>query len=805
MYRCGRLNQLSDFFKDISQREKGIIYRYRIEEYNQDIFEFLKRYFDEAYKSGAVLGDGITNPTEQNLDYFYNIHGNEFENSIDFFEKKLKIWLPRLNDYQKDILAQSIYDELMGLKKSGKNDNMLKNAYIKFMCWLYYKFEKVVNQSSSSFIPKILYMGNMSKHEMQFLSMISKIGCDIVLVFTDKGQSYKKVDSNNVFSTKFEVLNGGEFPSDFSVKKLAEKPVVNVSKNQPVNRANQPVNRANQPVNRANQPVNRANQPVNRANQPVNRANQPVNRTSHPTAPTRRLESGFISAINTWIEGKDITDILTPYSQRGNEEKFIYTSFIRVNGVEDRQTYPNELYRFIEQLRQNDRKFVIIENEIPKPTVQEISNIRRGNYTDVARMLNELSKNINYATSVQLQKIVTVEFINFFLDEGEKMGNNVNKLMNKAVYILCWLKKYGDILFHDWKKENIGCVIYLGGCKDENEDTFLRFLSRLPLDILILVPNLNQKCLLTDEKLYEINYSQSMELNEFPKTSSGLTMNTVAFNAERDLDTIMYQDSGMYRINQFKKANVVFLRTMFEEIEILWDEALKFRPGFETINDTVIMPVISAKVSGVKDRNVRDYLALVNKLKAAPRTLVIQNVDYIPQGMRNPMKEYATSFYKNGRLLKEKIKSHPAYKFRILREEMQDYMLEKLQSLIEQCIIRGTKQNGTEYTIISVALNLNNEIIRMLQEFDFTGKNPKVIYFNTKDRPCSLEDTILLAYLNMLGFDTVFFVPTGYQCIEGYLNKKYFEEYQVGEFMFDLATNHVDSMFSSITNKIFRR
>ena len=32
----------------------------------------------------------------------------------------------------------------------------------------------------------------------------------------------------------------------------------------------------------------------------------------------------------------------------------------------------------------------------------------------------------------------------------------------------------------------------------------------------------------------------------------------------------------------------------------------------------------------------------------------------------------------------EKIKSHPAYKYRILREEMQDYMLEKLQSLIEQ-------------------------------------------------------------------------------------------------------------------------
>ena len=42
----------------------------------------------------------------------------------------------------------------------------------------------------------------MSKHEMQFLSMISKIGCDIVLVFTDKGQSYKKVDSNTDNTSK---------------------------------------------------------------------------------------------------------------------------------------------------------------------------------------------------------------------------------------------------------------------------------------------------------------------------------------------------------------------------------------------------------------------------------------------------------------------------------------------------------------------------------------------------------------------------------------------------------------------------
>ncbi|WP_081642812.1 YceG family protein [Lachnobacterium bovis] len=774
MYRCGKINQLNDFFKDITIREKDTIFRCRIEDYNQDIFEFLKKYFDEAYKKGAVLEDGIANPTEQNLEYFYSIHGNEFQNSIEFFAEKLKVWMPRLNDYQKDILAKSIYDELLGLKKAGKNDNMLKNAYIKFMCWLYYKFEKVVNQSSDFFIPKILYMGTFSKHEMQFLSMISKIGCDIVLVFKDKGQSYKKIDPSDNFSFKYEVENGIDFPSDFSVKKLAEKPVVNVSKIKMTNRANQPVNKQKQPINKQKQPI-------------------------------RKLESVYINATNVWIEGEGLNEILKPYSQRGEDEKCLYTSFIRINGVEDKQTYSNELFNFTEKLKQNNRKYVILENEIEKPSVQDISKIQRGNYADVIQMVNGLARNINYASNLELQKIIYVEFINFFLEESQKFDSNMNKLMNKMVYSLCWLKKYGDILFHDWKKENIGCLIYLGGCRDENEALFIRFLSHLPLDILILVPNLNNKCVLTDEKLYEINYTQSIELNSFPKHGGGLSYNTVAYNAEKELDTLMYQDSGLYRVKQFSKANVIFLKTMFEEIELLWDEGVKFRPGFDTINDTVNLPVISAKVSGVKDKNVKEYLALINKLKASENVLVVQNGNYNISDSKNQIKQYATSFFKNGKLLKEKIKTHNSYKYGLLREDMQDYMLEKLQILIEQCIIKGTYQNGTEYTIISVALNLNNDVIRLIQDFDFTGKNPKVLYFNTTERTCTLEETIFFAYLNLLGFDVVFFVPTGYQCIEQFLNKKYFSEYQIGDYMFDIPTNQVDNVLTSITNKLFRR
>lgn len=157
------------------------------------------------------------------------------------------------------------------------------------------------------------------------------------------------------------------------------------------------------------------------------------------------------------------------------------------------------------------------------------------------------------------------------------------------------------------------------------------------------------------------------------------------------------------------------------------------------------------------------------------------------------MKQYVTEFFKNRKLLKEKIKAHKSYQYGYLREDIQNHILEKLQLLIEQKLIRGTFENGTEYTIISVVLNLNQDILRRIQKFDFTKKNPKVIYINTKESMISLEDSIAMAFLNLIGFDILFFVPTGYQSVEKYFNKKVMEEHQIGEYVYDLTVPDLSS------------
>ena len=260
------------------------------------------------------------------------------------------------------------------------------------------------------------------------------------------------------------------------------------------------------------------------------------------------------------------------------------------------------------------RRAVVTEGVIAPPSMEEIGGIHRKNYQKTEQMLLDLSRNIRYTANEELQRLMTVAFIDLMLEEAEVPGMNVNRLTNKAVYLLCWLKRFQSELFSNWKMPEIGCFIHLGGCKNENEALFLRLLARLPVDVLILVPNLNEACCLKDPLLYEVHFAESLAVEHFPREGGDIQIGTAAYHAERELDTLMYQDSGMYRDRQFTRANSVTLQTMYEEIALLWKEELKYRPNFDTVEGVVTMPVLFAKVSGVKDGQVQAYWQQVKAL-----------------------------------------------------------------------------------------------------------------------------------------------------------------------------------------------
>lgn len=727
-----KIQNLNDYFVELNKRPVKGVYFYRINAYSKEIGDFIKKYYDATRRTGVVIEGKIPNPDEKNLSFYTEMMGNDFQMNENFISTHLKKWLSRMNDFQRQSVAASIYNSLYTMHKEGKTDNMLKNAYIKFMCWLYYKFERIVNQLGENNIPKILYEGDISHYELMLISILSDAGCDVVLLQYNGDAAYLKSDPKSLLSYNLELQGMGVFPAGYSLKSVRDE-IQNDMNNERL------------------------------YGQPPKLSN----------------------CTNAWITGKGFEDILKSPALRGTDERFFYNLFCRINGVEDRLTYVNDLFKLQQELRNSKRRLVIVNEEIPKPTPEEIAGIKRSNYAKLDQMILNIIGNIQYSANIELQKIMHKAFIDIILMESQKDAGNINKLTNKAVYLICWLKRYMPELFSNWKAPDIACFIYMGGCRDHNEALFISFLAKLPIDVLILCPNLNTKCCLEDKFLYEENYSETLAVDKYPEDNSHVRMGTMAYHAERDLDTIMYQDSGMYRNRQYGKANAISLQTMYEEIKILWDQELKYRPGFSTVNNVVNIPVIFAKVSGVKDGLIAKYWESVREL-VTPDTFIIKKAPYIQQTDANPMKEYVAEFYKNGRLQTEKIKNHPKYAYGILRDDIQELIFDKLRALIEQKLIKNTGINGTEYVIIAQVLNLPKEIIRMIQNFDFTKKNPKLIYINTAETVISLEDSILTAFLNLIGFDIIFFVPTGYQSVERYFNGNIIEEHQIGEYKYDM-------------------
>ncbi|MCM1506662.1 MAG: YceG family protein [Ruminococcus flavefaciens] len=771
MFQHIKIGSLDDYFLNLNQRNGNSVFFYRINSYSEKIWDFLCRYYDEARKNGVIIDGRIPNVDQNQLSYYYEMMGEDFSMDKQFIMTSLQKWLPRMNAIQRNEISGAMYDVLYGLSLKGKNQNILKNAYIKFMCWLYYRFESLTSRLGENSLPKIFCNGIGSHYELMLLSMLSGAGCDIVLVQTAGNTQYDSYDPTSEISDIW-ADTGTSFPADFSVKKIQQAVA------------------------------------------------EKINAVS-----VCGQKPAYTVETNGWARGDGLDDILTPPSKRIEIPDVIGNIFYQINGVYSRADYVNELISFRNTLNSQKRNFIVVNGEIDEPSYEEISAIKRSNYSSPAMAVTELARNINSLQDSKLQQMIRYEFSQIMLKYSGDYS--INRFVNMCVYVLCWLKRWQKQLFSNWKKDSLPCFVFFNCSMDENQSAFAEILSALPVDVLILNPAMKNIYQINNQNLVEFTYDSPLDIEAFP---DGVAMRagTVAYHAERELDTLMYQDTGIYRNHQYAKASSIVLDTMFEEIEILWNEELKYRPNFSTENGEVMIPVFFAKVSGVKDGNVKAYWQFVKRLMTEDTVVIngyqrttanphsananvyssgsmntrsLGSVNPYSLGNANPYSanvrstapaqqgntsQSAVAFWKNGVLQRTAIKNSPNYQYKVLREEMQEHILDKLQMLIESRIIKGTFENGMEYKIISTILDLDKEIVRKLQNFDFTKKNPKVLYINTGENAITVEQAIVMEFLSMAGFDILFIIPTGYCNVENHYSRSIISEHQTGEYMYDM-------------------
>ena len=791
MFPLGKVSSLNDILTPLPGRSARQTYFVRISAFNPNIRGFLSRYFQLAQQNGVLIDGKIPNPNETNLSFYNDKMGQHFEFSLPFIEQGLAKWMPRVQPAQQKELARAVYEELLKQQQQGKTESILKNAFIKYFCWLYCKFERISAKIGTDDLPKILYVGQISRPELQMLNILNRAGCDVLLLQKGGDAEYLKIDAASAVSQAYNEPGSAPIPDDFSLKQLIREAMP----------APRPA-----PVNPA--PVNRA--PVNTA--AVNRVSAQPSQPPRPSIPPQqprdiRVQPQKIMCANAWdkVSGKPLEDALVPSGVRSNDPNMICTIFARINGVEDKLTYQSELRTFHQQLTAGKRQCVVIEGGISTPTPEEAQTLRRRPYKTIEEVIVDLRLNISAGANATLQNLMQAAFTDTMLELTRRPDMNVSRLSNMALHLLCWLKRYQGQLFSRWQSPEVACLIYMGGCRSDKESCFLKMMSRLPVDVILLRPNLDEACTLSADNLMEANYSLSMAVERFP--TGDARVGTAAYHAERELDTLMYQDTGMYRNHQFSRAESIALRTTFEEFLQLWDLELKYRPNYTTVNGSVSIPVIYTRVCGVKNASLEPYWVQIKKLMT-DNTKVITQLPFLTGREPNPIASSATDFLQRGKLNREKIRNHRAYPFAILREETQTYILDKIQVMLDEKLIKGIGVNGMEYLVISTILNINKDLQRMIQQFDFTKKNPKLLIINTRESMASQEDAILFTFLHLIGFDIAIFVPTGYQSIERWLGRDNMDEHQIGEYMYDLAIPDFHSISTRTRpswNNIFRR
>ena len=764
MYSRGYVENADALFLSRSRRPRQCVYFVRVFRDGTGVQDLIWKFYECVERKGVHLEERILNPDQRELAYMTDVLGTSFEPTESFVNQALVKWMPRMTPKCREDFTAAMLNQFSLMRRENKPETAIRNVYTKMMCWLYYKFDRIIPYLGDDEPPRILYEGShITGHELYFLNVLSSLGADIFLLEIEGDEAYLKLDPSSACS---QVLNLGvrNFDKGFSIRELRKK-----KKEKP------PVpNRPGPVIPPTPVKPSVASVPMP---QPQHRSVEEI-LSSHFPKPTRT------SCANAWMKEADIQAILEPAIGRGEDPKLFYHTYISYLGARDRLTYTNELFQLYQKLLNAKRQVLVIDGRIPTASTDEISRIRRRPYRTLEELIIDLAGNLPAAASQELQREQQAAYVEV-VRKLAREEPNLNRLTGTVVKLLCLIQRYQAALFQGYKDTACPCFIRMGEELNAEEKLFVQYLARLPVDVLILSPDLNAPCGLSDEALLEIRGTESLSGIAFPKQESGVQMRTVASMAEQDLDTILYGQSGMYRHQQFGTAQAITLKTTYDELFILWNQELKYRPNFSTEGRTVNMPVLYAKVSGVEGGKIQPYWQKIKLMAESGDTILYRHLPMQPDLTGGSGQSLAVKYLKNGVIRRQELKADRKYPFGHLREELQNHILDKVQQMLDQRLIRGTFENGTEYTILGTVLDMSTDIQRKLQAFDFTRSNPKILCVHTSEGSPNLVDAILCTFYNLVGMDVVLFVPTGYQTIERFLQGNLPVEHQIGDYMYD--------------------
>lgn len=677
--------------------------------------------FVAANKNGLFFKEKLPAATTDEIAAAAAYTAASFENADDI-KKSLDMWL-----HSKNIPCDSAkLSEIMAKAVADCGINK-KNTYFVMLCWLI----KYLGTRPAS----LLYIGAASLRELYFLVMMNAAGVNVTLVSYGLDNDFEKLAYKDIVTIK-SGRNTAPLQVDFTKIDLSREA-----------------------------------------------------KLSQMRAEGERVD-GLVKRLDTSAAGifedviKDRRSRVVGSGGVFTEDGEIPVYCAALIGYDEDAVYTNMLVKFKESFAGLKKQLIFIEKPLDNPNADEVRALGSVTRTSTAEMIDELALLINLSgdrTRTALAQRTLRELL------SELNTGNQTVVFNYATKIITWLYRCTQARRYAVKYEDIPVVLYYGDIS-QSELYFLNFMSQCGFDVVYITPNKSNLALTVDKnvggRMQVFELPQSKESGSYPAAAVKMKMATVAYSAERDLDTMLYGgDTGIYRSFQFPNSQSLTLKTTFEEIAILWKQEARFRQGFSTSGNLVSIPNVFAKISGVENGDLNKYWDDVRD-KLTPQTILVVKQPNNPAAQQAADLSVYRQFYRNGQIDAERLKKSTLNKYSYLPDRIQDMLFYKLQETISSGFV---KLGGDELMcgVLHFGMNFNKEFLKIIQKFDFTRTIPKLIYIDNLEDTFTVEECIQIVMCNLIGFDVLIYTPTGYKNLETFVSSDAFEEHIMNQFLYN--------------------
>lgn len=488
--------------------------------------------------------------------------------------------------------------------------------------------------------------------------------------------------------------------------------------------------------------------------------------------------------------------------------KPLFTRFI---GVENSSEYNDILKTYLEKFKENQDSCILFSGEIPMQAEFDLINYI-GNELQRMNILDMQHQDIVLFDDAQINAnfLKALDFIIPLAIRKEKFFNE-NTRNNFILKLIVWSYLYLRKIKYETNRTP-KCLYY--GDITRHEIYFLMLVNLMGFDVLYINPLREENWADIDEVgLSTLHKNQQiLPVESFQgRVQSGKVIEnfeSMTLQYERDIEEQLFTNTGVYRPWQFRNGttNAIFVSSTIIDLDNNWNEPSRIRQGFKVVGQTVSVPVFFQQIDGIY-KNSEEYRKILLKCSESQNTLLVTNrgVDLLNKNYSQDDK-FKLTFYQlnDGTINRNDIKSADFYPLKKYKMEIQNIIIDKINETIcdTRLFNQPLSKEQTLNLIISL-LNINEKVIRLIDNYDFTENVPKITIFLNKDEALDDDIIYLLAFLHKMAFDIVIFCPSGYFGATNIINPERINNIRLDEMKYDATYNDLKSK-KGFLNKLFK-